>query len=786
MPASLSPGMRLGDYRIVEALGSGGMGEVYLARDARLDRDVAIKVIAHSVADDPDRLRRFIREARTASALNHPNIAHVYEIGEVDGRHFLVMEYIRGEGLERRVASRGLPLADVIIYATQVADALDEAHGQGIIHRDLKPANVMVTTRNRVKVLDFGLAKVLPAATSDASGYSTALAGTSAGLVLGTLDYMSPEQVRGFEVDRRTDIFSFGVLLYQMITGRLPFASTSRTDTIYRITQMQPEAVSRYAYDVPPELERIVRKCLEKDPARRYQSAHDLLVDLKHLRPDGSGIGIPVASPAQPGSSRWRWVAALGSVAVAAAIGAGAAAWWATTGTGGIESLAVVPRVAAGNVEGGVLAETLAKALTNALTQLPNVSIAPRHLSFAAGASMDDPFAIARSLGVQAVLLIKVEPRPDAAEIDLQLIDAERSREVWGKEYTRSLGELELARESISDEVWNALRLRLNAEDRRAVEVLQLYERARYLAARRKEPDLRAAIDLYDQALQRDRNHALALAGKAEALNLLAVYSFDRPNEAFPKAKAAAERALAIDDGLAEAHTTLAWVHYRWEWDFASARREFERAVSLAPEYAQARHWFAMFETAMGRFEAGLTQLRQAQALDPMSVPYRADIGWTLVMARRDRDAVAAAVEASRFAPNSFLPFRVLGMAHTGMGAFDSAIEAYRQLITLEGSNSVLFNAELAHVYARAGRLEEAKRVLTELLARRARNTYVSPYLLAIVYAAAGDREQAIDWLEAAYRERDNQLPWIKVDPRLDHVREDPRFGELLAKMKFE
>ena len=787
MSASLAPGTRLGPYQIANAIGSGGMGEVYLALDTRLERQVAIKIIAASVADDAERLRRFVRESKTASALNHPNIAHVYEIGEHDGTSFIAMEYVRGEGLDRRIGSRGIPPADAIAIAIQIADALDEAHSQGVVHRDLKPANVMVTARGRVKVLDFGLAKVMPTDHQSGSAFSTVLAGTTVGVVLGTIDYMSPEQVRGLTVDRRTDIFSFGVLLYQMITGRLPFASTSRTDTVYRITQAQPEAISRFAYDVPPDLERIVRKCLEKDPARRYQSAHELVVDLTHLRPDGSGAAIPVAPPARHRVTLRGVITALLALALGAVLGAAAFAWLAEERIDVIESIAVVPRLQpTASAEVGKLAQALATALTNSLAQLPKVRVVPRQQAFAAGSTLGDPLAIAKQLGVHAVLLIQIEPGSRSAALELQLVDAEHRQEVWGKEYARSLGEIELARETISDEVWDALRLRLNAEDRKTLETHQLYQRGHYLAARRKEADLRRAIDLYDQAIQRDRNHALAYAGKAEAFNLLAVYGYGRPEEVFPAAKAAAERALALDNRLAEAHTTLAWVQFRWHWDFAAAGREFATALSLAPEYAQARHWAGVFETAMGRFDDALARLHEAQEIDPVSVAYRADVGWTLVMARRYEEAMLALLDAAGSAPGSFIPQRTLGMAYSALGDFDRAIDAYQSALRLEGSNSMLLNSELAYVYAKAGRHAEARRQLSELLARRDRSTYVSPYGLALVYAGAADRGQALDWLETAFRERDNMLPWMKVDPRLDPIRQDPRFTAIMAKMKFD
>jgi serine/threonine protein kinase len=466
---ALASGTRLGSYEVIRPLGSGGMGEVYLARDTRLERQVAIKIISPSLAGDPDRLARFVREAKTASSLNHPNIAHVYEIGVEDEVHFIAMEYVRGEDLRVRIGSRGMPIADVVNCAAQIADALDEAHSHGIVHRDLKPANTFVTPRGQIKILDFGLAKTVTGVDPDDTP-STVAGVTIAGLVLGTLDYMSPEQVRGLDLDRRSDIFSFGVMLYEMITGRLPFTSKSKTDQVYRITQVQPEPLSRYKYDVPPDLDRVVRKCLEKEPQRRYQSARELLVDLSSLRRDSTSGSMPASVPIRVGVQSKRW---LGAAVVAGVIAVAGLAYYFVRDVGSIDSIAVLPDSA--SLEGGLvttLAEGVAASIANSLSALGSLDVAPRLPS--GDVQERDPYRVAEQLGVRGVLLVGLALREGAVLLNLQLIDVARKRQEWGQRYTLRLSEIDLAQENIAAEVAETLNLRFNPEQRRAQEVYQL------------------------------------------------------------------------------------------------------------------------------------------------------------------------------------------------------------------------------------------------------------------------------------------------------------------------
>jgi tetratricopeptide (TPR) repeat protein/predicted Ser/Thr protein kinase len=781
----LAPGMRLGSYEIVSPLGSGGMGVVYLAKDLRLEREVAIKVISPDVADDPERLRRFVREARMASALNHPNIAHVYEIGESDGVHFIAMEYVRGRSLADRIGGRPMPVADVIVYATQIADALDEAHAHDVIHRDLKPANAIISTRGRLKILDFGLAKI-ESDSATAGGAPTATTDTAVGLVMGTLDYMSPEQVRGLPLDRRTDIFSFGSLLYEMLTGRRPFASNSRTDTVYRITQAQVDPVNRYAYDVPVDLERIARKCLEKDPARRYQSARDLLVDLSGLRRDSSS-SIPVATVHRRGwqiGHRQRLaltVGVVGAVVLAAAVGA---FLWLRTDV--VESLAVIPaQVRSADPRDGDLARGFASSLNNRLKLLSNLKLLPTQIAFAAGGTDADPVAGARQLNVHAAVVVQVEERGDSAVLQVEMFDLLHQNELlWSYRETKKLAEVELVSERLATEIAEQINLRLNPEDANRREVYRLYQEGRVNANRRTESGVRQAIELFQQATLLDDTYAPAWAGLANGYNIMQTYAWMRAEEAFPKVRGAANKALGINPNLAEAHTQLAWTLFRWDWDWAGAEQAFLKAIALGDPNAQAHHWLSVLLSAVGRFDDALVRVAEAQKIDPLSEAIAAEPGWTLYMARRYRESIEASNAARKKHPTSNIPYRFLGLAQQQAGLVNEAIDSFSTAIKLAGGSSSVLAAELGHAYGIAGRHVEAKQILADLYAQRAKS-YVSPFSLAIVNAGLKDVDATLEWLDVALREKANLLVWAKVDPRMDLVRSHPRFVKLLEEMGF-
>lgn len=779
----LEPGAVIGHYQIVAPLGAGGMGEVFLANDRRLDRQVAIKVIASDVAGEPERLRRFIREARTASSLSHPHIAHVYEIGEASGMHFIAMEYVRGESLARRIAGKPMPPSDVIVYATQIADALDEAHSQGVIHRDLKPANAIISPRGRLKILDFGLAKIVGDGSASDPGMTTQGRDTAVGVVLGTIDYMSPEQIRGLEIDRRSDIFSFGVMVYEMLTGRLPFAGSSRTDTVFRITQVQPDAISRYAYDVPPDLDRIVRKCLEKAPEYRYQNVRDLLVDLSKLRRDSSAV---VLAPGTP-SMRTRYArvgVAIGAAIVAIAAVAIPAVVYFRPDT--IDSLAVVRGTPASGGQRAIdLTDGVASSLVNSLSLLSTLQVAPRQLSLAGRTTDGDPLEVARRLSMHGALIVSVTPKGDAAALNVELVDVRHGAGTieWAHQETRSLAEMEFAEESITSRIAEALNLRLTAADRRARDVNQLYQRGRVYASRRTEADLQRAIALYTQALERDPNYALAHAGLAFSYNLMTTYSAMAPGEAFQNARRAAERALALDPTLAEGHTQLGFALFRHDWDWAGAEQAFRRAIALDPDHAQSRTWLGVLLCTIGRCDEAVKHIRDAQRLDPLSASTEAVPSFLFFMARDYDQSVASVSKAIALHPDAFMPYRYRGLSLLLLGRHEEAIDALTTALAKEGGRSTLLQGDLAHALAVAGRTSEAKRIYTEFQSQQ-RRSYVSPFSLALVAVGLGEKREALAWLETAYRNRANQLPWINVDPRFDPLRNEPRFIDLLKQLR--
>jgi serine/threonine-protein kinase len=781
---TLSSGGSFGFYEVVRLLGAGGMGEVYLARDVRLDREVAIKIIPPEVAEDPERLRRFNREARTASSLNHPNIAHVYEIGEAEGHHYIAMEYVRGEVLSQRIGGKPMRIADVIVFATQIADALDEAHARGVIHRDVKPGNVIISSRGKIKVLDFGLAKMDDERRLDGSPGSTHQADTLIGVVLGTLDYMSHEQVRAQPVDRRTDIFSFGTVLYEMITGRLPFQGASRTDTIYRITQAQTDPVTRYAYDVPPELERIVRKCLEKEPARRYQTVRELLIDLSSLRRDSS-LSSVTTIVAGPEPHWWRYTAA--AAAGAALVGAlvMGVRRFGPVPADVVDSLAVVPVVAAdAEPETADLTVGLAASILNSLSDLPNLRLAPRRSSFA-GVDAHDPLEVVRRLRFHSALIVEVTRKGDVAQLNIDLQDVEHPDQLWFFTETRKLAEIALAQETISDRVVDALELRFNPEDLKEREAFRLYERGRVLAQRRTEPDIRRAIEFYEQAIAKKPGYALAHAGLAQGYNLLVTYSAIDPQLGNSNARQSAQRALQLDASLAEAHTQLAWVRFRWDWDWIGAESSFTRAVDADPDHSLSRLWYGDLLLALGRHDDGLARLREAQRLDPLNPVARAEITYGLYMSRRYEDALAEGVAAAETHPSHYLPLRYRALALTQLGRGAEAVADLTRALELSGGSS-LIKGDLVYAYGKDGRKADALRLFNELLAQRARpNAYVSPFSLAIAAAGLADADRTIEWLQRAFLERANMLVWVNAEPRFDFLRQDPRFAALVNDLRF-
>ncbi|HEY1343004.1 MAG TPA: protein kinase, partial [Bryobacteraceae bacterium] len=704
---ALDTGARLGAYEITAKIGAGGMGEVYRARDTRLDRSVALKVLPPEQAGDPDRTARFLQEARAASALNHPNVAHIYEIGESEGLRFIAMEFVEGETLAARVAGRPLSTDEILDIATQAAGALEEAHSKRIVHRDIKPANIMITPRGQVKVLDFGLAKV---ASGPAAETVTAI--THPGMVMGTVPYMSPEQVLGRQLDARSDIFSLGAVLYEMTTGRMPFAGKTVAETMHSVTHAQPEAIARFNYDAPPELERVIRKCLEKDPDRRYQSARELEVDLRNLKRDSQSLA---AAPPRRRSRVWLAAGVLVSLLLLSAGGL-----YFARGRGAIDSVAVLPFAnASNNSELEYLSDGLTEQLINGLTQLPGLKVMARTTAFSYKGKQVDPKQVGAELHVRAVLTGRVAQRGDSLVVQADLVDAHDGSELWGKQYTGKPAEIQAVQEEITREVAGKLKAKVSETEearlarRQNPESYRLYLQGRYAMSDPSEDHIRLALQYYQQALAKDPNDALALAGMADAFSYLGDLGTSPPKEVMGQAKAAAQKALAIDETVAEAHASLGIVSLLFEWDWPVAEKEFRRALELNPGNAYDHHWYAHYLDSRGRFDEGLAEMSKAIELDPLSEMFNFDHGFQLALQHRPDEALAQFRRVQQINPAN--PFAQFGIAFAleRAGKREEALAALQK--TEIAPSAVLWSA-VGSIYARLGKMEEARKLLAKMM----------------------------------------------------------------------
>ena len=788
----LPSGATLAQFRILSRLGAGGMGEVYLAEDTRLGRRVALKILPAEVAQDPERgapgARRLLQEAKAASTLNHPNVATIYEIGESEGVCFIAMEYVEGEPLSSHVGGRPLETSELLAFGIQAAEALDEAHSKGVTHRDIKPANIMITPRGQLKVLDFGLAKILPRESEAAATEGL----TEPGTVMGTAKYMSPEQALGRPLDHRTDIFSLGVVLYEMAAGRLPFAGSTAVQTLDQILHATPEPLSHSNPGVSSELERMIRKCLEKDRDRRYQSARELVVDLRNLQRDSDSVAVKAAPP--PASSgaariapfrRYAWagmtvVALLGAFGVYRLAGRGEA----------IDSIAVLPFAnGGGNPDAEYLSDGITDSLINSLAQLPKLHVTARSLAFRHKGKEEDPQKVGRDLKVRAVLTGRVVQRGDNLSVQAELMDVEAGTQLWGQQYNRRLADVLAVQEDIAKEISDKLRLRLTGEEQKQltkrytdnVEAYQAYLQGRYHLYRYSVEGLKRGIESLNRAIALEPNYALAYAGLAEAYSMYAGLQL-ASGEALPKARAAAARALEIDDRLAEAHSALGMAKHSFEWDWTGAEREYRRAIELNPSYAAAHDWYGFYLALMGRAEEATRELERAVELDPLSPAFRSDLGEVFRFARRYDAAIENDQKAIQMDPNFWLAYLLLAAAYGDKSDFPAALAALEKGRSVENNTQLLILE--ARILARAGQTARARK-LTRELEEMAKRAPVPAAFMGQLYGALGDKDRAFEWLEKGFREREAFMPFLKVDPGFDPLRSDPRFADLLRRLRF-
>ncbi|HEU5163671.1 MAG TPA: protein kinase [Thermoanaerobaculia bacterium] len=780
---------QIGHYRIRQKLGSGGMGDVYLAEDLRLRRTVALKVLPAAVARDPSRRNRFLQEAHAASVLSHPNVSTIHEVGEDGESVFIAMEFIDGKTLSQVREQRTPSVAEVVDIALQVADALDEAQTRGIVHRDIKSANIMLTARGHVKVLDFGLAKMLLTPSDDEDTRIK----TGAGLVVGTPYFMSPEQALGRAVDHRSDLFSLGVVLYELVTGRLPFTAKTTTETIEKITHADPEPMARFNYGLPLELERIIRKLLEKDPDRRYQSARDLIVDLKNLKRDSASGETPrVIAPAAP--SRKRPAIATG-VALAVLALAGVAYFALKNGTTApgvaprIDSVAVLPFAnASSDAESDYLSDGISETIINDLSRIDGLRVVPRSTVFQFKGKQDDIQSAAETLNVNAVVTGRVLQRGESLTVSAELIDARTNAQLWGARYERSISEALALQQEISREISARLRpagtesapLRTAGEMTRDPEAYQLYLKGRYHWNRRTGESLQKALGFFEEAVATDPGFALAHIGVADSYLLMEQYA-DRPSaETTAKAEAAIRKALEIDEMIPEAHASLGFIHMnRRHWNEADA--SFRRAIELNPDYPTARHWYNIHLRQTGRLDEAYAQIRRAQELDPLSMIIGVNMVEILAMLGRDEEAIRMGERYLEINPDFPQMLGSMSSLYSEAGRHKDAIASAEKAARL--SNQVTEQvANLGTAYAAAGKEEEARAILRRLEERVA-TSGADPYHLATLYAALGDHERAFAALEKSIAMNSGMVGGVKVERGLRPLRSDARFEKILRRM---
>lgn len=770
------------------------MGEVYLAEDTKLNRKVALKFLPLDTIPNQEQILRFLQEARAAAKLHHENIAHIYEIDEADGKSFIAMEYVEGEALDTRIKGRPIETDEIIRIGIDTAAALEEAHNAGITHRDIKPSNIMLTSRGQVKVLDFGLAKVRGPSSGPTPADAPTQIKTSPGVVLGTLDYMSPEQALGREVDHRSDIFSLGLTLYEMATGKRPFTGATAPETLDRILHAQPAPIAQSNDSVPAELERIIGKCLEKDRESRYQSARELLTDLRNLqRGSNRPLVLTDKSMRQEPVTVRRLIYVLLALAILAVVGF--VIFRAITRNTVIDSVAVLPFTDAStdpNLE--YLSDGITENLINRLSQLPDLRVVPRSTVFRYRGQDVDPRAAARSLGVRAVIVGKVEQRGDVLSIQTELIDVTNEAQLWGEQYNRRVTDLLTTQEEIATAIADKLRHRLSETERQRLtkrdtentEAYQLYLRGRYFWNKRTESGMQKGIEYFRKAIEQDPTYSLAHVGLADSYNFLGAFGIAvmPPSEAMPKAKLAAMNALKIDDSLAEAHTSLAFVSLYYDWNWSEAEKEFRRAIELRPSYAPAHQWYSHYLMVRGQTSESLAEAKRAVEIDPLSLPANMNLGWQYHWARQYDLAVEHLLKPLEMDPNFEQGHWGIGLAYELKGMHEQAAAEFQKAVTLSGDNPV-YLAALGHAYAIGGNKVAATKVHKEL-EKQSKVRYVPPYWMATLYAGLGEKDLAFRWLEKAYEERSGGMIWLSVDPRMDSLRTDPRFAAMMQRVGIE
>jgi eukaryotic-like serine/threonine-protein kinase len=765
--SDLSVGSRIGHYEILARLGAGGMAEVYRARDLTLGRQVALKILPAALLGNKDRELRFRHEATTVSALNHPNIVTIFEIGSDQDVIYIALELVDGRNVRQLLSGGPLPIATTLKVGAQIAEGLAKAHEAGVVHRDLKPENVMVTEDGLVKILDFGVAKIGGSAAAELEQFATAtVAATRPGVVLGTAAYMSAEQARGAPVDFRSDQFSLGLMLYEMATGKHPFKRPTAVQTMAAIIDAPHEPLLSASSTAPIPFGWIVDRCLSKRPEDRYGSTRDLARDLQQIaaelsNPSGWSIKPPkTRAPAKR--------------------------------TKKIDSIAVLPFVnASGDADNDYLSDGLTETVINSLSKIDGLKVMSRTTVFRYKDRSIDTQDVGVALHVRGIVTGRVQVKGDTMQVSAELVDVADGTQIWGNEYLRSLTDLMSLQQTLADDIVSKLKLKSAARGKKAAarpqsassEAYQLYLRGRFSWNKRTPDEIKRGMEYLERATHEDPTFALAYAGLADCYSVLAAGEFAifPPRQVMPKARAAAQRAVELDESLAEAHCSLASVSFWFDWDWPLAERELTRAIEINPGYAPAHAWLAEYLSAMGRFDEALASAKRATDLDPLST----SIMWTLARVynlRGEFDETIGEMQKSlQLEPQSLRPHYILAWAYYKTGQVQKAYDALEKTIAAAG-DTPFRKGFLGHIYAATGRTDDARRMVQEMN-EQAKSRFVSSFYIGIVHAALGAIDEAFACMDRAFEERASYMAYFNVTPFLDALKSDPRFDEMVARL---